>query len=105
LKGIGEETTYDGKFLRTRATIKEKSENDGSFEEIDPKKISNQLVSQLHLCRFLFKLIQRIEKSEMVDESENLRSQMGQVIFKKLSELKNLTMLDGEVATEFRGFQ
>jgi hypothetical protein len=50
-------------------------------------------------------LIQRIEKSELVDESENLRSQMGKAIFKKLSELKNLTMLEGEVATEFRGFQ
>ena len=40
-----------------------------------------------------------------MDESENLRSQMGQVIFKKLGELKNLTMLESEVATEFRGFQ
>ncbi len=62
-------------------------------------------MSQLHLCRFLFKLIQRIEKSEFVNESENLRNEMGQVIFKKLSELKNLTMLDSEAATEFRGFQ
>jgi hypothetical protein len=50
-------------------------------------------------------LIQRIEKSEFVNESENLRNEMGQVIFKKLSELKNLTMLDSEAATEFRGFQ
>ena len=57
------------------------------------------------MCRFLFKLVQRIEKSELVDESENLRNQMGQVIFKKLGELKNLTMLESEVATEFRGFQ
>lgn len=66
--------------------------------------MSNQLVSQLHLCRFLFKLIQRIDKSEFIDEGHNLRSQMIQVIFKKLGELKNLTLLESEVATEFRGF-
>lgn len=40
----------------------------------------------------------------MVDENEGLKNQMSQIIFKKLSEIKNLTLLEGEVAIEFRGF-
>jgi hypothetical protein len=45
-----------------------KDKSDGSFE-IDPKLISNQLVSQLHLCRFLFKLIERMSKIDFIDET------------------------------------
>ncbi len=81
--------------MNTRATMKEKSE--GSFE-IDPKAISNQLVSQLHLCRFLFKLIERMSKIEYVDENQVLKTQMSQVIFKKLENIRNLTILDNDVA-------
>lgn len=34
----------------------------------------------------------------MVDENEGLKNQMSQIIFKKLSEIKNLTLLESEVA-------
>lgn len=40
----------------------------------------------------------------MVDENEGLKNQMTQIIFKKLSEIKNLTLLESEVAIEFRSF-
>ena len=40
----------------------------------------------------------------MVDENEGLKNQMSQIIFKKLGEIKNLTLLESEVAIEFRGF-
>jgi hypothetical protein len=62
-----DETQYESKFLRTRANTKDRA--DSSFE-IDPKKVSNNLVSQLHMCRFMFKLIQRIDKNDFADETK-----------------------------------
>ena len=52
----------------------------------DHKKTSTHLLSQIHLCRFLYKLIERMDTVDL--QTDKLRSLMGGVIKGKLGELK-----------------
>ena len=49
------------------------------------KETSRQLLSQIHLCRFLYKLIKRMEATSM--DCLKLKQQFSQLIFNKLASL------------------
>ena len=45
-----------------------------------------------------------MSKIDFIDQNQTLKNQMTQVIFKKLEEIKNLTILDNDVAVQFRSY-
>lgn len=45
-----------------------------------------------------------MSKIDFIDETQVLKSQMSQIIFKKLDGIKNLTILDNDIAIEFRSY-
>ena len=63
---------------RTTATIGKKTESNFLC---DPKKTFDNFISQIHFCRFLFKLIERIGKDSNIDTDKKLRIQMANLIF------------------------
>ncbi len=69
---------------RTTATIGKKTES--NFFLCDPKKQFDYFISQIHFCRFLFKLIERIGKGYNIDNDKKVRTQMTSLIFEKLKQ-------------------
>lgn len=70
---------------------------------LDHKKVSAQLISQIHFCRFLYKLIERIELLESVDETDCLKQTMSCIIDGKFREIVSLRGLNnGKLAIIFR---
>ena len=67
---------------RTTATIGKSTET--TFNILDIKKTLEQLISQIHFCRFLFKLIDRLNKSFNLDINKRIRIKMTSIIFEKL---------------------
>lgn len=74
-------------------------------EGYDRKYLSKQLLSQIHLCRFMYKLIMRIEErlsQHRNQELGQLKDQMCGMIFEKLGEVEDLRVVSGKVAEDFR---
>lgn len=67
--------------------------------------ISKQLLSQVHFCRFLYKLLQRIEDKINGNISEALKELLSGLIFDKLQEVKSLTQLDEKSARDYKQSQ
>lgn len=82
IKGFGETGVGFDHLGRTTATLGKKTES--SFFVCEPKKLFDYLISQIHFCRFLFKLIERINKGYNIDSSKKVRKLMCGLIFLKL---------------------
>lgn len=82
MKGLGETGVGFDHLGRTTATLGKKTES--SFFVCEPKKIFDHLISQIHFCRFLFKLIERISKGYNIDTNKKIRKMMCGLIFEKL---------------------
>jgi hypothetical protein len=66
----------------------------------DHKKTSNQLLSQVHLCRFFYKLLERMVA--VGEGSARLKEQMKALLAGKLSDLKHLRLIAPRHATIYR---
>lgn len=66
----------------------------------DHRKTSAQLLSQIHLCRFFYKLIERLEA--LGRGEEKLRKVMGAMIGGKLQEIRDLSHIPSGYATIFK---
>jgi hypothetical protein len=68
------------------------------IQGVDKKLLSKQLLSQIHFCRFLYKLLKRIEEKINGNVSDGLKDLMSSLIFYKLTTVKELDALDGKTA-------
>lgn len=66
---------------------------------LDKKQISKELLSQIHFCRFVYKLLQRIDTTIDGSIGSELRSNMNGILFEKLESVENLTCLEGAKAS------
>lgn len=73
-----------------------------AVNSINYKKISNQLISQIHFCRFLYKLTQRIANLQNPGVPKKLTEAIATLIALKLKEIMNLRMLTSKTASLFR---
>ena len=71
---------------------------------IQKRMISKQLLSQVHLCRFLYKLISNIDAGIHYDFSPSIQDELVQFLFYKLHETKNLSLVSRESVEEYREF-
>lgn len=69
---------------------------------MDKKLISKQLLSQIHFCRFLYKLLKRIDEKINGNISHDLKEAMSTLIFEKLDYVKELEPLDSKTAREYK---
>ena len=68
-----------------------------SNQDINKKQISKELLSQVHFCRFVFKLLQRIENKIDGNMNEMLKKNMAGLIFDKLGNVQKLSVLNNLV--------
>jgi hypothetical protein len=71
----------------------------------DRKLLAKQLLSQIHLCRFMYKLIMRMGdrlSEQRNDELTNLKDSLTGMIFEKLSEVEQLDSVSPKLVTDFR---
>lgn len=66
----------------------------------DFKKLSSHLLSQIHFCRFFYKLVERMERLGV--GSERLKILMSAIVTGKLHRLKDLTMINPKYAVLFK---
>lgn len=78
---------------KTASTINDASQKN-ILPLIDKKKVSKELLSQVHFCRFVYKLLQRIDTCIDGDILEDVRDSMGAVLFYKLSEVEKLSLVE-----------
>ena len=76
-----------------------------SHQNIDKKIVSKQLLSQIHFCRFLYKLLKRIDDKINVNISDQLKDSMSSLIFEKRYYVKELEPLDSKTAREYKQSQ
>jgi hypothetical protein len=88
LKGLGDTGMNFDNLGRTTATIGKKTES--NFFVCDSKKQFEHFISQIHFCRFLYKLIDRIGKAFNIDTDKKMRVKMTTLIFQKLKEVFQL---------------
>lgn len=62
---------------------------------IDRKQISKELLSQIHMCRFVYKLLQRV-MSTLQNCSNDLKTTMAGFVFDRLSHVQSLSCLFGD---------
>ena len=87
---------------KTASTINNNRTHTASEMDIDRKQISKELLSQVHFCRFVYKLIQRINSKIDGKIAEGLREKMNGVIFLKLNQVQKLSSLEGGKASEYK---
>jgi len=68
----------------------------------DKKVLSKQLLSQIHFCRFIYKLLLRIKDKIDNNISEGLKNQLISLIFGKLTSVKSLEILRPSVGKLYR---
>ena len=78
---------------KTASTINNNRNYTGSENDIDRKQISKELLSQVHFCRFVFKLLQRINNKIDGKISNSVRDRMHGIIFMKLREVEKLSSI------------
>ena len=69
---------------------------------MDRKLVSKELLSQVHFCRFVYKLVQRIDNKIQGEISQGARDRMYGIIFKKLRDVEDLRNLDSLKASEYK---
>ena len=76
-----------------------------SSDGYDRKYLSKQLLSQIHLCRFMYKLLMRMEEklnAQRNEELEQLKDCMCGMIFERLSEVEDLKVVSHKFAQDFK---
>jgi hypothetical protein len=71
----------------------------------DRKHLAKQLLSQIHLCRFMYKLIIRMAdrlSQPRNDQLTALKHSLTGAIFEKLAEVEELRLLPAKLANDFR---
>lgn len=71
----------------------------------DKKYLSKQLLSQVHLCRFLYKLIMRMQEKLSSSENEELatlKEYMTSLIFEKLEEVENTKQISSKYVNDYK---
>jgi len=71
----------------------------------DKKYLSKQLLSQIHFCRFLYKLIIRIKdklSQEINEELYCLKEYMSGMIFEKLEEVEHLRGVNSKIISDYK---
>ena len=74
------------------------------FSTLDKRAISKQLLSQVHFCRFLFKIIAGIQSGINVRVSHQMKDMLTTLLFFKLKETKELQLLKKDMVEEYRSF-
>ena len=69
---------------------------------IDKKQISKELLSQIHFCRFVYKLLQRIDTTIDGSIGNDLRTSMNGILLEKLYSVENLTCLEQNKGNEYK---
>lgn len=62
--------------------------------ESNRKRISKELLSQVHFCRFVYKLVQRIENRLQGGINPHLKASMCGLVFQKLEDITELNCLN-----------
>jgi len=71
----------------------------------DKKYLSKQLLSQIHFCRFLYKLVVRMKdklSQEVNEELTPLKELMAGLVFEKLDEVNNLRAVNSKHAPDYK---
>lgn len=97
LKGNQNEEGKTFNLPKTASTLHNNTETVFSMN-IDKKQISKELLSQIHFCRFVFKLLQRMKTKLKNKFSPELKECMSGIIFHKLDEVENLSKLNSDKA-------
>ena len=71
---------------------------------IQKRMISKQLLSQVHFCRFLYKLIANMEAGNSYRVKAELESKLKSLLFYKLYETKELKLVESEYVREYVDF-
>lgn len=66
----------------------------------DNKKLSGQLLSQIHFCRFFYKLMERMNGLE--ESASPLKDMMKSIISGRLADIKHLRLINPRYATIYR---
>lgn len=64
---------------------------------IQKRMVSKQLLSQVHFCRFLYKLISQIQAGISFEIGTDVQLKLVDMLFYKLSETKNLKLVDPQI--------
>ena len=72
-------------------------------DELDKKAILEALVSQIHFCRFTFKLLERLKKLMKFQISQEFEDAITGFIFGRLADIKLLHDLCVDVSKKFLG--
>lgn len=72
---------------KTASTINNNRTQTILSSEANRKQVSKELLSQVHFCRFVFKLLQRIESKINGDIATSLKLNMCGLIFDKLEDI------------------
>jgi hypothetical protein len=110
MKGNSNNSTNAGSALedknvslpKTASTINNNRTYTALDSEIDRKQISKELLSQVHFCRFVYKLLQRINTKIGGDINDSLKNKMSSLIFEKLGQVQKLSNLGAGRAIEYR---
>lgn len=71
---------------------------------IQKRMISKQLLSQVHFCRFLYKLIANMEAGNSYKVKSELENKLKGLLFYKLKQTKDLKLVNDESVAEYVEF-
>lgn len=94
-------TAYGPSVPKTALQVKMDKEY---LSAIQKRMISKQLLSQVHFCRFLYKLIANIEAGSSYELNAELQRTLTNLLFYKLKETKELKLVDPEAVDEYFEF-
>ena len=87
---------------KTASTINNQRTYTALESDVDRKQISKELLSQVHFCRFVYKLLQRINSKIDGRINQSLKDNMSGLIFQKLNQVQRLANLEEPKAGEYR---
>ena len=71
---------------------------------VQKRVISKQLLSQIHFCRFTYKLIIGLQSKLCFEVCNPLKRLLATLLFSKLSEIKELKLIGREHLDEYSNF-
>lgn len=87
---------------KTASTINNQRTYTALESDIDKKQISKELLSQVHFCRFVYKLLQRINNKIDGKVHSALKENMNGLIFQKLGQVQRLNNVETSKAVEYK---
>lgn len=88
-----------GDFLQTqipKTAMESKSVEKEYLSAVQKRVISKQLLSQIHFCRFTYKLIIGLQSKLCFEVCQPLKRLLSTLLFSKLSEIKDLKLISKE---------